>query len=179
MLSDMPRSARPGLGQPTVTARTPTSSLAPAEHPGPTDVIDTSFLESLLGYNARRTALTVISVFLRRMEPYGLRPVDFSVLTLVAHNPGITSRQICGALDILPPNLVGIVKGFERRGLLERRPHPTDRRAHGLHLTAAGTALQAEAQQTASDLEKDAASRLSATEQKTLIRLLRKIYLPS
>lgn len=132
----------------------------------------------MLGYNARRTALAVISVFLRRMEPFGLRPVDFSVLTLVAHNPGITSRQICAALDVLPPNLVGMVKAFERRGLLERRPHPTDRRAHGLHLTPAGALLQAEAQQTASDLEKDAASRLTAAEQKTLIRLLRKVYLP-
>ncbi|MDP1894937.1 MAG: MarR family transcriptional regulator, partial [Hydrogenophaga sp.] len=57
--------------------------------------LDTAYLETLLGYNARRAALSVIAVFLQRMEPYGLRPVDFSVLTLIAHNPGITSRQIC------------------------------------------------------------------------------------
>ncbi|HNC06725.1 MAG TPA: hypothetical protein PLS38_10540, partial [Solirubrobacterales bacterium] len=37
--------------------------------------IDTSFLESLLGYNARRAALTIIEAFLERMSVYGLRPV--------------------------------------------------------------------------------------------------------
>ena len=138
--------------------------------------IDTSYLESLLGYNARRAALAVIGVFLQRMAPFGLRPVDFSVLTLIAHNPGITSRQLCAALDILPPNLVGMIKSLDKRGLIERRPHPTDRRAQGLHLSPAGKKLQKEAQATATKLESDVASRLSAEELTTLKTLLRKVY---
>jgi len=138
--------------------------------------IDTRYLESLLGYNARRAALAVISVFLQRMEPYGLRPVDFSVLTLIAHNPGITSRQLCAALDILPPNLVGLIKSLDKRGLIERHPHPTDRRAQGLHLSPAGRKLQKSAQTTATALESDVASRLSAKELDTLKSLLRKVY---
>ncbi|MEZ5662169.1 MAG: MarR family winged helix-turn-helix transcriptional regulator [Burkholderiaceae bacterium] len=142
------------------------------------ETIDTSYLETLLGYNARRAALAVISVFLQRMAPYGLRPVDFSVLSVIAHNPGVNSRQICAALDILPPNLVGMIKSLEKRGLIERKPHPTDRRAQGLHLTPAGQQLMTEAEATASDLESNVARRLSASEQQTLIRLLRKVYLP-
>jgi hypothetical protein len=35
-----------------------------------------------------------------------------------------------------------------------------------------------DAEQTASDLELEATDRLSATERQTLIRLLRKVYLP-
>jgi len=138
--------------------------------------IDTSYLESLLGYNARRAALAVIGVFLQRMAPYGLRPVDFSVLTLIAHNPGITSRQICAALDILPPNLVGMIKSLDKRGLIERRAHPTDRRAQGLHLSPAGKKLQKSAQATATQLEIDVASRLSAQELDTLKGLLSRVY---
>lgn len=138
--------------------------------------IDTSYLETLLGYNARRAALAVIAVFLRRMEPYGMRPVDFSVLSVVAHNPGVTSRQICAALDILPPNLVGMVKSLHKRGLVLRKPHPTDRRAQGLHLSAAGQRLYREAQATATELERDVASRITPEEQQTLIALLRKVY---
>ena len=140
--------------------------------------IDTTYLESLLGYNARRAALAVIGVFLQRMAPYGLRPVDFSVLTLIAHNPGITSRQICAALDILPPNLVGMIKSLDKRGLIERRTHPTDRRAQGLHLSPEGKKLQKSAQGTATKLESDVASRLSADELDTLKSLLRRVYLP-
>ena len=142
------------------------------------DAVDTRYLETLLGYNARRAALAVISVFLPRMASYGLRPVDFSVLTLIAHNPGITSRQLCAALDILPPNLVGMVKDLDKRGLIERRVHPSDRRAQGLYLSPEGQVLQASAQATATDLENEVAGRLSPTEINTLKDLLRKVYTP-
>lgn len=140
--------------------------------------VDTSFLETLIGYNARRAALAVIDVFLERMAPYGLRPVDFSVLSLVAHNPGITSRQLCATLGILPPNLVGMVNGLEKRELLARKPHPRDGRAMGLHLTPAGQKLMRDAEKTAATLEGEVAARLTAGELQTLIRLLKKVYQP-
>jgi DNA-binding MarR family transcriptional regulator len=149
---------------------------APADVPA-VDKVDTTFLEGLIGYNARRAALAVIELFLVRMSAYGLRPVDFSVISLVTHNPGITSRQLCTALGILPPNLVGMVNALEKRGLVERQPHPHDGRAVGLHLTAAGAKLMRDAEKTASQLESEAAGKLTAAEVKTLIRLLKKVYL--
>jgi DNA-binding MarR family transcriptional regulator len=118
----------------------------------------------------------VIGRFMERMAPYDLRPVDFSVLSLVAHNAGITSRQLCAALGILPPNLVGLVAALEKRDLVTRLPHPRDGRAMGLHLTPAGRRLVESAEQTAAQLEAEAASALTAAEQKTLLRLLKKVY---
>lgn len=147
-----------------------------APPPAPIEQVDTSFLETLLGYNARRAALSVIEVFLQHMAPYGLRPVDFSVLSLVGRNPGITSRQLCMTLGIQPPNLVGKLNGFQKRGLIERKPHPTDGRAMGLHLTPAGRTLMTEAEATATRLEQDVSNRLTAAEVRTLMRLLRKVY---
>jgi DNA-binding MarR family transcriptional regulator len=140
------------------------------------EAVDSSFLDGLLGYNARRAALAVIEVFLQRMEPYRLRPVDFSVLSLVVHNPGITSAQLCATLGILPPNLVSLVGALEKRGLIARMPHPRDGRANGLHPTAAGQKLMRQAERTAADLEAEAARGLTANELQTLIRLLRKVY---
>jgi DNA-binding MarR family transcriptional regulator len=140
------------------------------------EAVDTSFLETLIGYNARRAALAVIDVFLERMAPYGLRPVDFSVLSLVAHNPGVTSRQLCATLGILPPNLVGMVNALEKRELLLRKPHPRDGRAMGLHLTPAGQKLMRDAEKTAAALEAEVGARLTASELQTLLRLLKKVY---
>ncbi|CAA9443063.1 MAG: Transcriptional regulator, MarR family [uncultured Ramlibacter sp.] len=153
----------------------------PALSPQPQDTpvveqVDASFLEGLLGYNARRAALAVIEVFLERMAVYRLRPVDFSVLSLIVHNPGITSRQLCTSLGILPPNLVGLIGALEKRELVERRPHPRDGRATGLHPTAACQKLMRQAERTAAELEADVAGRLSPGEVKTLLRLLRKVY---
>jgi DNA-binding MarR family transcriptional regulator len=154
---DLPRTDRP-----------PTSAVV--------EQVDTSYLESLIGYNARRAALAVIEVFMERMAPYELRVVDFSVLSLVTHNPGITSRQLCTALGIQPPNLVAMVNTLDKRGLIARKPHPHDGRATGLHLTASGSKLMREAESTAARLEADVAARLSASEARTLIRLLQKVY---
>lgn len=151
-------------------------STEPSPNPEVTQV-DTRYLETLLGYNARRAALAIIEVFLKRMAVYDLRPVDFSVISLVRHNPGVTSRQLCSALGILPPNLVGMINTLEKRGLIQRLPHPRDGRAMGLSLTPAGETLLAEAEQTASQLELDATPKLSAQERQTLLKLLQKIYL--
>lgn len=139
-------------------------------------VVDTRYLQSLTGYNARRAALVIIERFNEAMAVYGLRPVDFSVLSLVTHNPGITSRQLCTALNILPPNLVGKIDGFVKNGWLQRQPHPADGRAFGLSLTAEGTQLMRQAELTASQLEDAATARLTGAERKTLLRLLQKIY---
>ncbi len=155
-------------------ASTASSKKAPAPS---VEAVDTSYLEGLIGYNARRAALAVIGVFLERMAVYDLRPVDFSVLSLIAHNPGITSRQLCGSLGILPPNLVGMINALEKRGVIVRLPHPTDGRAMGLHLTDSGAALMVEAERTAAQLEAEVAARLTPHENKTLLRLLKKVYL--
>lgn len=140
------------------------------------DRLDTRVLEALVGYNARRAWLIVSQVFAERMAAYGLKQVDFSVLSLIAHNPGATSRQLCSTLDILPPNLVSLIAAMDSRGLIERRPHPHDGRAIGLHLTPTGEQLVREAEQTVVELEADASARLTSRERETLIKLLQKIY---
>ena len=161
-------------------------SSAPASDPLPAvpvvdpaaavDRVDTSYLETLVGYNARRAALTVIGLFVPRMAEYGLRPVDFSILSVIRHNPGITSKQLCSALNLLPPNLVGKIATLDKRGLLVRHPHPSDGRALGLQLTPAGHALMRKAEQSAFELEAEAAGALTASERRTLLRLLQKVY---
>ena len=157
------------------------SSVATQKNPVPAtvDKVDSRYLESLLGYNARRAALTVIDLFMARMAPHDLRPVDFSVLSLIRNNPGITSRQLCTALDILPPNLVGMIYSFEKRKLVRRQPHPLDGRAMALFLTDDGESLMALAEPTVTQLEAEVATRLTPAEFQNLLRLLQKIYRPS
>lgn len=141
------------------------------------DQVDTTFLQTLMGYNARRAALSIIELFLERMAPYGLKPVDFSVMSTIQHNPGVTSRQLCASLNLLPPNLVGLIQSLESRGLIERKPHPHDGRAVGLHATRKGQALMVQAEQAATELETEKTNKLTPGQRKTLLELLKKIYL--
>lgn len=56
----------------------------------------------------------MIELFSTRVAVYDLRPVNFSVLSLITHNPGITSRQLCSALSLLPPNLVDMIGAMKK-----------------------------------------------------------------
>ena len=138
--------------------------------------VNTRYLETLLGYNARMAALTAINLFLERMSVFGLRPVGFSVLSLIMHNPGITSRQLCKALGLQASNLVAMVNDMEKSGWIERHPHPQDGRAMGLHPTPQGQAMMKTAEATATQLELEISSGLNEEERKTLLGLLKKVY---
>lgn len=169
--------------------RTPTAPKSPHHSPdaddlaqglpeiGAVDQVDTRFLQSLLGYNARRTALAIIERFLERMAEFNLRPVEFSVMSVIHHNPGVTSRQLCAALNLLPPNLVGLIQSLEARGMVLRQPHPHDGRAVGLHPTPQGRALMQQAEQAALALESPRSLGLTPAQQRTLLQLLQKVYL--
>src|SRR5881396_3575906 len=102
--------------------------------------LETSGTTSLVGYRLRRAQLNVFQRFLRVFDEIGLRPAEYSVLVLIADNPGRKQIEIAEVLGIKRANFVTLVHGLERRGLIERRPANDDRRANALHLSAAGTA---------------------------------------
>jgi DNA-binding MarR family transcriptional regulator len=141
--------------------------------------LNTEFLESLLGYNTRRASLTILAVVFERMASLGLRPVEFSLLSLIHHNPGVTSRRLSEALAIQPPNLVGKVANMLDKGWITRQTDAQDKRALVLTLTASGLEIIKKAESLAEELETAASIQLSIEERETLIQLLKKVYLPS
>ncbi len=139
--------------------------------------VDSQFLESLPGYNARRASLAILDAFYKDMAVFDFGPVDFSVMSIISHNPGITSRQLCASLSLLPPNLVGLINRLEKRGLVNRQPHPSDGRAVGLYCSPQGLQITQKAEATAAASGARVTQKLTASEQKTLARLLQKIFL--
>jgi DNA-binding MarR family transcriptional regulator len=78
-------------------------------------------------------------------DALGLSFIRIKVLRHVAQAP-LTLRELSGALGIDPPYATVVVHDLSERGLVERIPHPTDRRAKLVTLTPAGrdVAQQAE-----------------------------------
>ena len=54
----------------------------------------------------------------------------------------ISMRELAERLKSDPSNVTGVIDRLEARGLVERRPDPTDRRIKGLALTPAGARLR-------------------------------------
>ena len=86
----------------------------------PLTSVDSSFLKTLVGYNTRRATLKILSVFTERMDALALKPVEFSILSLIGRNPGLTPSQLCAELGLLPPNLTKMLARLDQRDLVER-----------------------------------------------------------
>ncbi len=98
-------------------------------------------LETIIGYSLRRAQIVVFQDFHERFARIQLRPVEFSILVLLAQQPGIRQADLSAALGVRPANMVALVNGLRERQLVCREPDPADRRAQALKLTPAGADL--------------------------------------
>src|SRR6478672_9761835 len=88
----------------------------------------------LLSWNGQRIA----ALFAMALEPLGLRPPHFGVMTLIESHPGSTQQELVTGSLIDPSSMVASIDELESAGLVERRPHASDRRKHSVHLTKRG-----------------------------------------
>jgi len=69
---------------------------------------------------------------------YGLTGMQAFVLMLASHDEVRTMNSYCTLLGCDASNLTGIVDGLERKQLLRRAEHPTDRRVKVIQLLPKG-----------------------------------------
>ena len=134
-------------------------------------------LQRVLGYQLAQAALVTDAIFFEQVgTPFNLRPVEYTVLTLIAENPGGSLVRLARALSVTPPNITAIVDRLEGKGLVAREASEQDRRAHVLHVTPKGAELVRKATQRIVAAE-SATLPLSAAEQAILAELLHKVAL--
>ena len=82
----------------------------------------------------------------RLFRPHGLTGAQFNVLNTLAkaERDGLMQRELGEVLVVDRSNVTGLVDRMAKAGWVERRVHPTDRRAHRVALTPAGRGLWAE-----------------------------------
>lgn len=124
-----------------------------------------SFLISQLGFHAAAR-------FTERLRPLGLHPRHFGLLSHLAVADGQTQQRLATAMAIHRNVMVGLVDDLEDRGLVQRRRHPSDRRAHAVHLTAAARDLLIQAQQAVDEHEAELLAGLDESDRRQLVSLL-------
>lgn len=120
-------------GTPARPATRPEAITAAGRHlPGGPD------LERLTGYLLRRAYVEVAGHTARCM-PEGVHVREALLLTLLRSSPdGLSGREIAAVTRLNRTLVVKLVDSLEERGWAVRRPHPTDRRAYALTLSADG-----------------------------------------
>jgi len=91
-----------------------------------------------LGYYLRRAQVWTFQDFIRAFSAVDIRPAQYSVLNVIAANPGVSQTAVARALGIERARLVRLLDKLEARGLTTRSKAINDRRSHNLHLTVKG-----------------------------------------
>jgi DNA-binding MarR family transcriptional regulator len=105
--------------------------------------------------------------------PGGTHPRLFGLLTALLEAGPLSQQQLAEKLRINRTLVVGIVDDLERRGWVERRRDPADRRSYQLHVTDAGRAAREEMAPHVIRANQEIAEPLTARERKRLNALLR------
>ena len=110
------------------------------------------------------------------LSSIGLTPALYAVLNYLQANEGAIQQQIGSAMGIDPSTMVSLIDQLEQAGLAKRRPHPRDRRAREVLITAKGRRALQRGRELAEEVEDDVLQGLSPAERGQLVALLRKAF---
>ncbi len=115
------------------------------------------------------------------LEPLGVGGRELAVLGVLAEGGSLSQHQAAGRLAIDRTTMVSLLDGLEGKGLVERRPHPGDRRRNVVELTAAGRQTLRKGTLATGDAERQFLSPLGEADAQRLrdaLRLLVSAHAP-
>lgn len=153
-----------------MTQRPASPAETPADGARP---LDTRELEGAVGLWLRLAQQQDLKAFNRLFAPSGFSQLLYSVLLVVAANPGCRQADLGAVLRIRQPNLVEPIDTLVERGLVRRRPDPRDRRAQTLSLTRTGRTVLGVQREAHEGLIDSYRARLGEDGYQRLVELLR------
>lgn len=94
---------------------------------------------------------------------------QYRVLIFLDRNPGITQARLAELLDVEKMTVTGLLDRMEKRGWVERRRDPNDRRAYSLHLLPPARPIVDQLESMIAQWQDDTNARLPAD---VMVRLL-------
>jgi MarR family transcriptional regulator, 2-MHQ and catechol-resistance regulon repressor len=111
----------------------------------------------------------------RSIEALDMGLSDFAILEALLHKGPQAVSELGRRIDLTSGSMTTAIDRLERRRLVKRTDHATDRRAWVIHLTPEGKALIAKVFARHEDAMERAMRGLSRTERATLTDLLRQL----
>jgi DNA-binding MarR family transcriptional regulator len=114
----------------------------------------------------RRAWYGLNQAFRQRIAHLGITPDQFSILRWLSEGDpaGLTQRSITDLMASDPNTITSTLRRMERHGLIERRPHERDRRAHRVRLLADGRRVFEKARRLAMELQEQVLAALPSEE---------------
>jgi len=129
-------------------------------------------IEKSIGFLLAKAHQRGWALFSEEIGRYDLTPPQFSVLAFLWQQDGLTQTELSEKTQIDRTTIGGLLDRMARSNLLERRPHPQDRRAHLVYLTEQGKRLEPELTSLANQVLKRFTAGLSETDKQQLRNML-------
>jgi DNA-binding MarR family transcriptional regulator len=105
--------------------------------------------------NVIRTADLLFDGIGRLLRPLGVSSAGGLVLGLLRDHGALSPSALGEKLIVTRATVTGLVDSLERRGFVERSPHPEDRRSLLIRITPSGLEVLAEVRRIVHDQERD------------------------
>ncbi|MRH91536.1 MarR family transcriptional regulator [Nocardia sp. SYP-A9097] len=86
----------------------------------------------------RKVWLTMRAAIGEELKAFGLSTSQYATLLMTDQHPGMSVADIAREVASTRQAANEMVGGLEQAGLIERQPHPTDRRTHRIQITDEG-----------------------------------------
>jgi len=139
------------------------------------DRTDLGPLPGYVGYNLRRAQIASFKHLDRIAGALELSPGQFSLLTFLDRNPGVSQKAISQAFGVDTSTLSPVLAALSARGLVRRRRAPHDRRNYAIALTPEGERCLADMREHIEAQEALMGAALDAGERSQLLKMLGKI----
>ncbi len=143
-----------------------------AARPHDSDEIGLDALVGHAGYAVRRFQIWIFQDFIKTLGAVDIRPTQYSVLTVIGANPGLSQMAVAKRLGIERARLVHLLDSLEQRKLVRRIKSKTDRRSHALHLTAPGETALAKFKKLAAEHERHVVAKIGKENRERLLEIL-------
>jgi DNA-binding MarR family transcriptional regulator len=139
-------------------------------------LMNTFNLNDSLGFILNKVNGKLKNEFFQQLKEYGITPEQWAVLNFLWEEEGITPKELADLTFKDKPNTNRILDNLQKKGLITRSPHPTDRRAFRISLTNAGKDLRAKLVPKAISLLEKATRTIDEGKINELKILLNQIY---
>jgi DNA-binding MarR family transcriptional regulator len=123
--------------------------------------ISPSINHDSFGYLIREANKNFSRVLQTLIEPYGITTAQWYFLRILWEEQGLTQAELSNRVGLMTATTVGALNTLEGKGLIERRPHPTDKRKFEVYLTKRGKMLESKLLPCGVEANKIAVAHLS------------------
>ena len=128
-----------------------------------------------LGWLINSTGTRLDQEMKQRLEKIGLNLKEFGTLMILRENEGLTQVELSRRAGVPGYATTRTLDSLEKKGQIERRNIEGNRRAYHIFLTPKGQKVVKALPPIVREVNQQILSNLEASEQKELIRLLRKL----